>query len=40
VTFVQIDGDSGKLAGPGCSHTITEVFLAGSEPTEPCEPRQ
>jgi membrane carboxypeptidase/penicillin-binding protein len=37
VTFAVIDRDTGKLAMPGCPHTITESFLAGTEPTEYCE---
>lgn len=37
VTFAEIDRDTGKLAVPGCPHTITESFLAGTEPTEYCE---
>jgi penicillin-binding protein 1B len=37
VTAVEIDGDTGKLATPACPRTITESFLAGTEPTEYCE---
>ena len=37
VTFAAIDPDTGKLAVPGCPRTITESFLAGTEPTEYCE---
>jgi penicillin-binding protein 1B len=37
ITFAVIDRDTGKLAVPGCTHTITESFLAGTEPTEYCE---
>jgi len=36
VSFVQIDKDTGKLAGPGCQRTMNEAFLAGTEPTEYC----
>ena len=37
ITFAQIDRSTGKLAVPGCPSTITESFLAGTEPTEYCE---
>ena len=37
VVFVTIDRDTGKLAQPGCPRTLSEVFLAGTEPTEACE---
>jgi membrane carboxypeptidase/penicillin-binding protein len=37
ITFAEIDQDTGKLAVPGCPRTITESFLAGTEPTEYCE---
>lgn len=37
VTFVEIDRDTGKLALPGCPRTMTESFLAGTEPAEYCE---
>jgi penicillin-binding protein 1B len=36
VVFADIDRDTGKLAVPGCPRVISEVFLAGSEPTETC----
>jgi penicillin-binding protein 1B len=36
VTFVLIDRDTGKLAGPYCPRTISEAFTIGSEPTEAC----
>ncbi len=37
ITFAEIDRDTGKLATPGCPRTMTESFLAGTEPTEYCE---
>jgi penicillin-binding protein 1B len=37
ITVAEIDRDTGKLAVPGCPHTIKESFLAGTEPTEYCE---
>ena len=36
VSFVHIDAETGKLPTPRCPRVITEVFLAGSEPAEPC----
>ena len=36
VTFVEIDKDTGKLAGPNCERTMKESFLAGTEPVESC----
>ena len=37
ITFAEIDRDTGKLALPSCPRTMTESFLAGTEPTEYCE---
>lgn len=37
ITFVEIDRDTGKLALPTCPRTITESFMAGTEPGEYCE---
>jgi penicillin-binding protein 1B len=37
LSFVVIDGDTGKLATPNCPKVITESFLPGTEPTELCE---
>ena len=37
ITFIDIDPDTGKLAGPGCPRTFREAFLAGTEPTDVCE---
>lgn len=36
VAFVDIDRDTGDLAGPGCPRIITEAFLAGTEPAALC----
>jgi penicillin-binding protein 1B len=37
VSFVDIDPDTGQLAGPACPRTFREAFLVGTEPTETCE---
>jgi penicillin-binding protein 1B len=37
VSFVLIDGETGKLATPNCPKVITESFLPGTEPTDICE---
>jgi membrane carboxypeptidase/penicillin-binding protein len=37
VSFVTIDRDTGRLAQPGCPRIISEVFVAGTEPTEACD---
>jgi penicillin-binding protein 1B len=37
ITFMDIDPVSGKLATPACPKTITEAFLAGTEPTVACD---
>jgi penicillin-binding protein 1B len=37
VTFVDVDRDTGQIAGPGCLRVIRESFLIGTEPTEMCE---
>jgi penicillin-binding protein 1A len=34
----QIDPVSGMLAGPGCSGVVSEYFIAGTDPTQPCIP--
>jgi len=36
IVFVDIDKETGLLAGPGCPKTRTEAFVAGTEPREPC----
>jgi penicillin-binding protein 1B len=36
IAYAEIDRETGKLATPGCPHTISEAFLAGTEPTEYC----
>ena len=36
VTFTEIDPDTGQLASPACPRAAREVFLAGTEPAEPC----
>ena len=40
IDFVDIDKDTGKLAGPYCPKTFTESFLAGTAPTERCSLHQ
>jgi hypothetical protein len=34
---MDIDADTGKLAGPQCPKVIREAFLAGTEPQAVCE---
>jgi penicillin-binding protein 1A len=34
----QIDPVSGMLAGVGCSGAVSEFFIAGTDPTQPCMP--
>src|SRR5208283_2279695 len=36
LTTATIDDESGQLAGPLCTRTRNEVFIAGSEPTTVC----
>ena len=36
IVFVEIDRDTGKVAGPLCSRVLREAFIAGTEPWEPC----
>ena len=36
VSLVEIDRDTGKLAGPYCPRVTNEVFLIGTEPAETC----
>ncbi len=36
VVFVDIDRDTGELAGPGCPRVLKEAFLTGTEPAVPC----
>jgi penicillin-binding protein 1B len=36
VMLVDIDPDTGQLAGPACPRVLSEAFLAGTAPTERC----
>ena len=36
VVFVDIDKETGLLAGPTCPQLYSEAFIAGTEPREPC----
>jgi len=36
IVFMDIDKDTGLLAGPSCPHVISESFIAGTEPQERC----
>jgi membrane carboxypeptidase/penicillin-binding protein len=36
VVFVEIDKETGLLATPFCPKTMTEAFIAGTEPRETC----
>jgi penicillin-binding protein 1A len=38
IVIRQIDPVSGMLAGPGCSGSVNEFFIAGTDPTQPCVP--
>jgi penicillin-binding protein 1B len=37
ISFVDIDPDTGQLAGPTCPRVFREAFLAGTEPVQACE---
>jgi penicillin-binding protein 1B len=37
ITFVDIDADTGKLAGAGCPRVFREAFIAGTEPVQACD---
>jgi penicillin-binding protein 1B len=37
ISFIDIDPQTGKLAGPSCPKTFREAFRAGTEPVEVCE---
>jgi penicillin-binding protein 1B len=36
ITFLDIDRDTGRVAGPLCPRIFSEAFIAGTEPTEAC----
>ena len=36
VVFIDIDPQTGLLASPNCPTTISEAFIAGTEPQEYC----
>jgi penicillin-binding protein 1B len=36
IVFVEIDRDTGKVAGPFCTRVLREAFIAGTEPFEQC----
>jgi penicillin-binding protein 1B len=36
ITFVDIDKDTGLLAGPGCPRVYKEAFISSAVPTESC----
>ena len=38
IVMRDIDPASGMLAGPGCSASVTEYFIAGTDPTQTCIP--
>jgi penicillin-binding protein 1B len=40
IVTVDIDRDTGKLAGPLCPRVFRESFLSGTEPTENCDIHQ
>src|SRR4029079_15366394 len=37
INYVEIDAETGKLAGPLCPKAIREAFLPGTEPVLACE---
>jgi penicillin-binding protein 1B len=37
ITFMDIDAETGKLAGPYCPKRINEAFISGTEPREGCD---
>jgi penicillin-binding protein 1B len=37
ITFVDIDRDTGQLAGPTCPRVFSESFIQGTEPTHLCQ---
>ena len=37
IVYLDIDRDTGELAGPLCPRTFSEAFLAGTEPTQSCQ---
>jgi penicillin-binding protein 1B len=37
ITYVEIDAETGKLAGPMCPKVIREAFLPGTEPVVACD---
>jgi penicillin-binding protein 1A len=38
IVIRDIDPVSGMLAGPGCGGTVSEFFIAGTDPTQTCVP--
>ena len=36
ITFVDIDRDTGQVAGPACPRVLSEAFIVGTEPRELC----
>ena len=36
ISMVDIDRDTGKIAGPMCPRVFSEAFIRGTEPTEVC----
>jgi membrane carboxypeptidase/penicillin-binding protein len=40
IVAVEIDRDTGKLAGPLCPRVFKEAFLSGTEPTQACDVHQ
>ena len=36
VNFIDIDRDTGRVAGPGCPRVFREAFMTGTEPAEVC----
>ncbi len=36
VVFVDVDRDTGRIAGPFCTRVLSEAFIVGTEPWEQC----
>ncbi|HEU4879186.1 MAG TPA: penicillin-binding transpeptidase domain-containing protein, partial [Gemmatimonadaceae bacterium] len=36
VTIVEVEAATGRVWQPGCGPSVTEAFLSGTEPREPC----
>ncbi len=37
IVFIDVDRETGLLAGPRCTRVVSEAFIAGTEPMERCQ---